>query len=305
METDNIQISKLIDMDDPQSVLDEIKNIVCTIFPKFDFEPVNAVFRDLVKLFRGEYPGYRKCNTEYHDLKHTTDATLTMTRLIHGAILQGELLCQKNTTLGLISTLLHDTGYIQTLYDDSGTGGKYTLVHIPRSIKFLDGYFAEKNFPREDFENCADILKCTGMNTKINEIQFKSRESELLGKMLGSADLLGQMADRLYLEKLLFLFYEFEEANVVGYTSELDMLKKTMGFYDITKKRLANELSGVNKYMIHHFKARWNIDRDLYEDTIEKNRNYLKYILENHEKEYRSYLRRGGVVKKLKEKERR
>lgn len=302
MEADKIQISQLINTENPQSVLNEVKTIVLMIFPEFNFEPVKRVFEDVVKLFRGEYPGYRKCNTEYHDLKHATDATLAMIRLIHGATLQGEAFGQKNITLGLISTLLHDAGYIQTLDDDSGTGAKYTLVHIQRSIEFMDKYFRGKNFSRGDFENCCDILECTGLNTKINEIKFKSREIELLGKMLGTADLLGQMSDRTYLEKLLFLFYEFREGNVTGYTSELDLLKKTPKFYDITKNRFASELGSVNRYLIYHFKKRWNIDRDLYEDAIEKSRNYLESILKNHEKEYRKHLRRGGIVKKLEEK---
>jgi len=299
MEADKVQISQLIDMENPQVVLDEVRAIVFMIFPEFDFAPASCVFEDVARLFRGEYPGYRKCNTEYHDFKHATDATLAMIRLIHGATLQGEAFSQKNITLGLISTLLHDTGYIQALDDDSGTGAKYTLVHIQRSIEFMDKYFKGKNFSRGDFQNCCDILKCTGLNTKIGEIQFKSREIELLGKMLGTADLLGQMSDRIYLEKLLFLFYEFREGNVTGYTSELGLLKKTLGFYDITKSRFASELGSVNRYLIYHFKKRWNIDRDLYEEAIERSRNYLGYILANHEKEYRERLRRGGIVKKL------
>ena len=51
--------------------------------------------------------------------------------------------------------------------------------------------------------------------------------------------------------------------------------------------------------MIYHFKERWNIDKDLYMDSIEKNIKYLQYILENHEKDYRDYLRRGNILEKL------
>ena len=301
MEPDDVQLSKLIDMENPHSVLDEVRTIVFMIFSEFDFEPVNRVFADVVKLFRGEYPGHRVCNTEYHDLKHTTDSMLAMIRLIHGAILQGETLPQENVSLGIISALLHDTGYIQTLDDDQGTGAKYTLVHIERSIEFTHNYFTEKGFSLADFENCRDILNCTGLNTKIKDIPFKSKEIELLGKMLGAADLLGQMADRTYLEKLLFLYHEFREGNVAGYSSETELLKKTLGFYDIAKKRFADELGSVNKYLVYHFRKRWNIDRELYQDAIEKNMNYLKHILANHEKEYRDHLRRGGVVNRLDE----
>lgn len=301
MEASKIQLSKFVDMKNPQKVLEEVKKIVLMIFPQFDFGQVDQVFHDVIKLFRGEYPGYKGCNTEYHDSKHTTDALMAMIRLIHGGVLRGETFSQKNVNMGLITTFLHDAGYIETL-DESGTGAKFTLVHIQRSIEFLHRYFKGENFSREDFKNCSDMLRCTGLNVKIHEIKFSSRETELLGKMLGTADLLGQMADRTYLEKLLFLFYEFREGHVGTYTSELDMLKKTLSFYDITKERLATELGGVNKYMIFHFKKRWNIDMDLYKETMKRNRDYLKYIVENHEKKYRNYLRRGGYVKKLHEK---
>jgi len=295
------QFSKLVDMENPELVMDEVRIIVSMIFPDFDFEQVNRVFKDVVKLFHGEYPGYRACNTEYHDLRHTSDATLAFTRLIHGAVLAGESLSREDIGLGIIATLLHDTGYIQTVDDDTGTGAKYTMSHIQRSIEFMDKYFAENGFSREHFNKCSDMLKCTGLNTKIDNMKFVSPETELQGKMLGTADLLGQMADRTYLEKLLFLFYEFREAGIQDYESELDLLSKTIGFYEFTKKRFAGELGGVTKYLSGHFKARFNIDRDLYENAMEGNIQYLKHTLKHNEKDYRDGFRRAGLVDKLKE----
>jgi len=300
---EEIQLSRIVNMDDPQSLLEEVKAIALMMFPEFDFETLNRVFKDIMRLFRGEYPGYRKCNTEYHDLNHTTDILLAMARLMHGAFVCGESFTGENIDLGLICALMHDTGYIQTLDDDVGTGAKYIPIDSRRSIVFMDKYIADNRFSKEDFKNYSDILKCTGLHTGIKEIQFESRETELLGKMLGTADLLGQMADRTYLEKLLFLFYEFKEGGVMGYDNELDLLKKTIDFYTMTKKRLASELGGVNEYMLHHFKTRWNLDRDLYIDAIEKNINYLRFIVENHEKDYRDHLRRGSMVKKLDERQ--
>ncbi len=56
--------------------------------------------------------------------------------------------------------------------------------------------------------------------------------------MLGSADLLGQMSDRAYLEKLLFLYKEFREAGIPGFNTEFDIIRKTVDFYEITVQRL-------------------------------------------------------------------
>jgi len=294
MTMKEIQLSLMLNMEDPESVFDEVRAIVLTMFSEFDFGTVERVFKDIVRLFSGQYPGYRKCTTQYHDLKHTTDAFLAMARLMHGVLVCGENLIKKHVNLGLICSLMHDTGYIQTLDDDVGTGAKYTCIHVRRSIAFMENYIADKGLSKEDFTHYSDILSCTGLDTKINEIRFASREIELLGKMLGTADLLGQMADRTYIEKLLFLFYEFREGGVKGSDTALDLLKKTIDFYTLTRKRFASELGSVNEYMCHHFKSYNNLNRDLYMETMEKNISYLKSILEHHEEEYRGYLKRNG-----------
>jgi hypothetical protein len=286
-------------MEDPQSVLEEVKAIVSVMMPDFDFEPLNRAFRDVVSLFHGQYPGYRKCNTEYHDLKHTTDALLAMTRLLHGAVLNKQVFSEKGVKLGLIGALLHDTGYIQTADDNVGTGAKFTFTHIPRSIFFMEKYLSENGYSGEDIEYCRAILNCTGLNVKINEMHFGSAEIEMLGKILGTADLLGQMADRTYLEKLPFLYREFKEGNVSSFETELDMLKKTPGFSYGTLERFEHELGGVNRYMRDHFRERWGIDEDLYITSIKNQVKYLEYLLENHEDGYRNYMRRGNMIKLL------
>ncbi len=303
MDLDKIQLAQFVKMDDPKKVLGEVRTIVLMLFPDFDFKPVEDVSIDVVDLFRGKYPGYRECNTVYHDLKHTTDSLLAMTRLIHGAILQGEYLSQKSVSLGLVATLLHDSGYIQTQEDASGSGAKYTQNHIDRSIEFLDTYYMEHGYNRQDVKDSRDMLNCTGLNMAIEKIRFRSKEIELLGKMLGTAGLTVQMADRTYLEKLLFLYYEFKEGNVGEYENELELLEKTLGFHDFTQSRLANELGNMKQYMIHHFRERWDLEVDMYTVTIERNMQYLKSILEKYGENYRDHLRRGGYVKRLKKEE--
>lgn len=299
MEDVFLQFSELVDSKNPQNVLSETKTIIFSIFTDFDFEQINSVLNTVLKLFYGNYPGYRHCTTEYHNLQHTMDVFLAMTRLIHGAILENVAISKENVALGLISALFHDIGYIQQSDDQQGTGAKYTLVHVDRGIEFLENYFSHNGFSKEDFEKCRAMIKCTAMNSKMSEIKFPSREIQILGMMLGSADLLGQMADRAYLEKLLFLFYELKEGKVGTYDTEVDLLRNTLDFYENTEKRLISELGGFNRYMLTHFKKRWDIDKDLYANAIKKNRDYLEFILNNHEKEHREFLRREDIVKKL------
>jgi hypothetical protein len=294
-----VQLSRLVDMENPQAVLNEVENIASTLFTDFDFETLDAVFTDIVRLFAGEYSGYSRCQTQYHDLKHTTDTFLAMARLIHGAVLKGENLTREHVILGLVCSLMHDTGYIRSLDEHGITNTREALTDIRRSIAFMDRYRSDHSLSSEIFNHSSLILACTDLSVDIAEIHFPSREIELLAKLLGSADLLGQMADRTYLEKLLFLFYEFRDGGVMGYDSELDLLKKTRDFYAMIRQRINKDLSGVNEYMRHHFKARWDLDRDLYIEAVENHISYLKFILKHHGKDYRDHLRRGGLVRRL------
>jgi hypothetical protein len=292
-----LRLEDLVPTGNPQEVLEEVKKIVHLMYPLFNFTPVQDVFKDVVKLFRGEYPGYRACNTWYHDLKHTTDCLLAMARLIHGGFVQGTVMAEKDAALGLSAALLHDTGYIQTAADDDGTGAKYTMVHVERSIEFIKKYFAQHGYSSEDFLFCRNCLKCTGLEVKIGGLEFISRNNETLGQMLGTADLLGQMADLTYLEKLPLLYLEYQEGGVPGFADELDLLQKTPAFWEFTQKRLAGELGGVDCLMRDHFRVRWGIDQDLDREIVERNIAYLQFILVNHADDYQRYLRRGGLIK--------
>jgi hypothetical protein len=292
-------LADLVNMDNPVSVYEEIKTVIALTNGKFDFSRLDQVFADTVMLYQGEYPGYRQCTTHYHDLHHTTDTFLALARLIHGAHASGIRFRDRNVELALISALLHDSGYIQTMDDHHGTGGKYTVTHVERSIEFISRYLATHGYSKSDYETCRIITRCTCHYHGLGTIRFSSAEREMLGKMTGTADLIGQFADRLYLEKLLFLYREFREAQVMGFESELDLLKKTINFFESAQNRLKTELGDMNRFMRYHFHARWHIDRDLYRESIDSNLDYLALLVRNHERDYRLKLKRGGILTKL------
>ncbi len=290
-----VQLSQLIAMEDPQAVMAEVEHLVTLMHPAFDFAFLRRLFTDVTRLFAGEYPGYRACNTTYHNLQHTTDATMAMARLLHGAACTGALFNPREIEIGLAATLLHDVGYIQQ-EDDDGTGAKYTQTHIERSADFLETYFRAAGLPDDDIRDGRDMLACTGLTVRIADIRFRSFEVRTLGMMLGTADLIGQMADRAYLEKLAFLYREFKEGNVPGFEEEIDLYVNTLSFYEITKRRFATELGGVNRFMRPHFRARWGIDRDLYEEAVERQMVYLREIIEHYRPTYREHLRRWKQI---------
>jgi len=204
----------------------------------------------------------------------------------------------KNARLALITALMHDTGYIQTDEDRSGTGAKYTQVHVERSILFMKKYFTDNGFSKAQFNACTALLLCTEieMGQSVDDIKFSTHETELLGKMLGAADLLGQMADRTYIEKLPFLFREYREGNVGDFKSEIDLFMNTGEFYEKMKIRLSKDLGNVARFLPAHFKARFGISGNLYEEAIENNMKYIKQIVKESGKEYKKVFRRTQIV---------
>ncbi|HEX8948509.1 MAG TPA: hypothetical protein VF790_06080 [Dissulfurispiraceae bacterium] len=301
MDKEKVHLSNLIDTESPSAVYEEVTTIIRMMQPHFDYYALDKIFQDVVRLYKGIYPGYRKCNTEYHDLRHTTDILLAMMRLMHGASMEGVSFSGEDIERGLISALMHDTGYIQASGDTIGTGAKYTLVHVKRSVSFMERYLNIIGYGREDCQVCRELILCTSNDAALSEMHFSTPEAERLGKLLATADIIGQMADRTYLEQLLFLFREFSEAHIMRYKNEVELLEKTLQFYEVTRQRFAADLQGMDRYALPHFKAKWGLERDLYREAIERNIKYLTFILRNHEKDYLNTLKRGGIVKKIRE----
>ncbi|MBI5240769.1 MAG: hypothetical protein HY926_09875 [Elusimicrobia bacterium] len=297
MGTPNLR--SLVDAEDIEAVWKETERLLRLMSPQLDLAPVRAGFQDMRRLFAGRYPGWRACNTEYHDKQHTTDTLLAMVRLMHGAAVSGTRFTDPELTVAVLSAMFHDSGYIQAEGDTEGTGAKYTAFHEERSAVFLAGYLKERGLPAEFPAQSEAILLCTGLHVDISRLSFSSENHKLLGRMLGAGDLLGQMAARNYLEKLLFLYREFQEGKVAGFVDEFDLLQKTFAFYGETHRRLADELGGVDRYLLPHFRARWGIAQDLYAQTIEQNLDYLRRVIDQGPEKYRDLLRRDGMVERL------
>ncbi len=294
-------LSDFVSMGSPEAVLEEVRVILGLISSDFNVTPVTAAFKSTVNLFTGEFPGYRACNTQYHDLRHTTDTVLAMARLIHGAVEDGETFTDAEVVLGLIAALLHDSGYIQEEHDREGTGAKYTTSHVSRSMDFLQRHGAGLGLSEEEIVACQAMIVCTDFDVDISTVNFPSQGFELLGKILGAADLLAQMADRTYLEKLLFLYYEFREAGMEGYESEVDLLRKTVDFYDFIAQRLATMLDGTDRFMTSHFARRRNLPANLYHEAIEKQKMHLKQILQVQDSDPCIHLKRHGIVDQIRD----
>ena len=254
MTTENLRLHELTDIKSTGETFAEIKNILLLIDPSFDSLFIENVYNDIIRLFNGNYPAYRASNTKYHDLEHTCAVTLATARLMHGIHVQNQTFSSRVIQLGLIGALFHDTGLIQTMEENDGTGAQYTIGHEDRSIALMERYLSDKDFSAEDILDCSHIIMCTQLSLPLNEISFRSEETKTMGKVLGSADLIAQMADRNYLKKLPLLFLEFKEAGMAGFETPLELFENTEEFYhSVARLRLflfhyPDDLRFINYY---------------------------------------------------------
>ena len=277
MIRDHDRLYDLTDTNSPAESLAEIKNILLLIDPPPDPSPIEKVYSDVLRLFKGGFPGYRASNTKYHNLEHTSSTALATARLIHGLHVQGQVFSPRIVQLCLIGALFHDTGLIQTEEEMEGTGAQYTIGHEERSIAVMEKYLTDNGYSQEDIRNCSHVIKCTELFLPIEDIPFETEEVRTMGKVLGTADLVAQMADRDYQEKLPLLFLEFQEAGMEGFETPLELFKNTEEFYrSVARKRMAGLLGGISSAALYHFRERWKIDKNLYEESIKYNIRQVK-----------------------------
>lgn len=298
MKPKEISLHNLIDIDSADAVRNEVRLLTGLFLPDTRMPLFERCFHDVIRLFTGTFEGYQPCSTQYHDLRHTMDVLLATARLLHSFFLSGRSITAQGAEVVLIAALMHDIGYIQENGDD-GTGGKYTLVHVERSASFFNSYARGLGLSDDAVAKGCCMITSTSLAIPISSIDYPDEETELLSKLLATADLLGQLADRLYLEKLLFLFDEFQEAGVTGLTHEFDLINQTRDFYVMVRRRLDEDLGGLGSILQMHFRERWQTDKNLYEESIISNLQYLDVVINEQKNNFLSKLKRGGIVERL------
>lgn len=248
-------------INNPRAVERYVEKIFRHHYPREDFGPIHQTFADVENLFAGRFPGYRACDMRYHDLEHTMQGTVALTHLLDGLnhAPDGLFLSAHFFTLGIHAILLHDSGYLKEIGDVRGTGAKYTITHVDRSMDFAERYLALRGYLSPDLNAVRHMIHCTGFYVDTNKIPFQSEAEKMIGFALGTTDLLGQMAAPNYLEELDGLYEEFHECveaegpaagALAVYKSPDDMRAKTPQFFHGHAMRLlVNQWGGVYRFM--------------------------------------------------------
>jgi len=254
------------------------------------FDRVARAFEDFDLLFTGRMPGYHGVDTVYHDRQHSLDMTLATTRLIVGyerAVLPAMRLGAERAVMALVTSLFHDAGYIREFDDRQHlNGAEFTLYHVTRSARFLARYLPLIGMDLW-VPIATRIVHFTGYEMQLSQIQLSDRRDRKLGHLLGTADLIAQMADRCYLEKCRDRLYpEFvlggiaaaagsDGAPRIRYSSGVDLLRKTPQFaHDVRIERLEGEFEHAYRYLEPLFGG-----KNPYMEAIEHNLAYLQRVL--------------------------
>ncbi len=267
MYQNDFDVSQMIKTTDPKSVNKEIDRIFLDLYPSASPNPLDQAFTDVARLYRGEFPGHFACDTAYHDIQHVLDVTLAMARLIDGyerSRVNAPSMGADMFQLGVITALFHDCGYIRRIEDRAQNGAEYTTTHVSRGADFLKEYLPGIGMPT-NADVAATIIHFTGYEVPTAKIAVTDPMHRLLGYLLGSADIIAQMADRCYLEKCRDRLYpEFVVGGIarrtqpdgketVVFESPDDLILKTPGFYVGANKRLNSDLAGTFAYAERHF----------------------------------------------------
>jgi len=285
--TDTVQVSN------PAAVRNAVQELYAETFPGMSFDKLWLAFYDFERLFTGRYPGYNGCDTTYHDMQHTLDMTLALARLVAGyerSVEPRDRLGPARAQMALITSLFHDSGYIRHKSRDSdfANGAEFTLYHVSRSADFLRRYLPELGLAK-DVGVSSMIVHFTGYEVDLDKIELDDPRDIICGHLIGTADMIAQMADRCYLEKCRDRLYnEFVVGGVavenakpgefmVRYESGEDLLRKTPTFYqEVMRDRLNAKFNRAYRYIEVLYEG-----QNPYIEAIRSNITHLVRILES------------------------
>ena len=284
--TDTVQVSS------PTAVRQAVEALFRSTWPQTSLAPLQRSFEHFELLFAGKIPGYHGVDTVYHDCQHTLDITLALARLLVGYERQAEprdRLGGERAVAGLITGLFHDVGYLRrTDEPESRNGAEFTLVHVSRGARFLEEFLPVVGLGRW-VAVAREIVHFTGYEVPGDQIESRLSEPRdiVVGHLLGTADMIAQMADRCYLEKCRDRLYaEFVLGGValpvsstgdrqVRYASGLDLLRQTPDFAAETRrKRLDGEFHSAYRYLEILYGG-----RNPYMEAIDRNIAFLRRVL--------------------------
>ena len=268
-----------------------VRELFAAGWPGESFDRVAVAFEEFERLFSGRMPGYHGVDTVYHDRQHSLDMTLAMARLLvgyEGSVEAHQRFGAERAVMALVTSLFHDAGYIREFDDrQHRNGAEFTLYHVTRSARFLARFL-----PSIGMESWVPIstriVHFTGYEIQLSQIHLADDRDRKLGHLLGTADLIAQMADRCYLEKCRDRLYpEFVLGGIRGHAGRatarctfatardwICCARRRGSCARPRTQRLEGEFEHAYRYLEPLFGG-----KNPYLEAIERNVDYLQRIL--------------------------
>jgi hypothetical protein len=283
-------VTNTVQVSSTAAVRGAVRELFQALYPLNSFDPLWIAFHDFQRYFEGSDAAYHAVDTTYHDIQHTLDMTLALARFIAGyeeSVAAKDRLGAERAQLALVTALFHDSGYLRHRVEDRGVanGAQFTLTHVSRSARFLRSYL-----PKVGLEHAvavaSQIVHFTGYEMDVDEIELDDPLDATVGHLLGTADLVAQLADRCYLEKCRDRLYpefvlggiavaEQRGGTAVRYRSGRDLLRKTLEFYQRSaRRRLEHTFNRAYRYAEAVFDG-----HNPYTLFIHRNLHYLATIV--------------------------
>jgi hypothetical protein len=169
------------------------KSDLCSALVNFSFE-----------LYHGKNPQFQPCDTAFHDFDHTMQATSAVADLL-AAHRQNSVLAplqQRDWELAIAATILHDSGYLKRRNDLAGSGAKYSAIHVGRSCFHAWDLLPHFGFTPDELRQIQNAICATAISVSMDELPFRDSREWLIGALVATGDMLGQMAAEDYPERL-------------------------------------------------------------------------------------------------------
>ena len=276
-----------IDTSSPDAVARSVDSMLGSRLDGWDSAFLFEAFDNVARLYAGEREGFLPCDTPYHDMRHAMETALAMARLVDGwevalAATRGSLGADV-ALLAVVLALLHDVGFLRSDGERHVNGASFTADHEARGVQFAERYLERS--PLRPLAPLARLIGATRIDCPMTS--FDGGEiHRVVARMLATADLLSQVADRCYLEKCRdFLYAEFVEAGLARgahgrngdalYKNPEHLLRKTPEFCRRqVVERLDRDLAGMHRLMHTHFGG-----LDPYGQAMSRNLAYLERVL--------------------------
>ncbi len=191
-----------------------------------------------------------RTDAPYHNCEHTLLVCLVGQQILSGKQALGDSISAHDWVHYIVSLLFHDVGYVKSLLPgdlvgsrvadglggwrhlpDGATDAFLTPFHVDRGVAFVRQLFAHT--PLIDVEMLAFNIENTRFPVP-EQVRSRSRSRLQWQDLTRAADLIGQLADPTYLQKLPALYAEFLECGTAqssGLKSHVDLIQQFPHFY--------------------------------------------------------------------------